>query len=57
LFGLSAGVPNLVVVDTQGRLRFSATGPLNGEQLGQLESAIEGLRREAVSASKAAPMR
>jgi hypothetical protein len=56
-FGLAAGVPNLVVVDTQGRLRCSATGPLNGEQFQQLEAAIEGLRREAVSASKAAPMR
>lgn len=57
LFGLAAGVPNLVVVDTQGRLRCSATGQLNSEQLLQLEAAIEGLRREAVSASKAAPMR
>jgi len=57
LFGLTPGVPNLVVVDTQGRLRFSATGPLSNEQLQQLETAIEDLRREAVSASKAAPMR
>jgi hypothetical protein len=49
LFGLAAGVPNVVVVDTQGRLRYTTSGQLTAEQLAQLEAAVEGLRREAVS--------
>jgi hypothetical protein len=57
LFGLAAGVPNVVVVDTKGRLRYSASGLLTGEQLGQLEAAIEGLRREAVAGPPPAPKR
>jgi hypothetical protein len=48
LFGLSPGVPNLVLVDAQGRVRCTAVGNLTAEQLGQVTTMIEDLRREAV---------
>jgi hypothetical protein len=48
LFGLKPGVSNVAVVDCQGRLRYTATGPLSTEQQKQLASAIEGLRLEEV---------
>jgi hypothetical protein len=49
LFGLKPGVPNVAVVDCQGRLRYTATGPLTRDQQQQLAMAIEGLRLEAVA--------
>jgi hypothetical protein len=51
-FGLKAGVPNLVILDTQGRLRYSGAGPFGREQIEQLAAAIDGCRREAVTAEK-----
>jgi hypothetical protein len=47
-FGFTPGVPNVAVLDTFGRLRCVATGPLGPEQFAQLTAVIEGLRREAV---------
>jgi hypothetical protein len=49
LFGLSAGEPNLAVIDAAGRLRHAATGALLPDQRNQLLAAIETLRREAVT--------
>jgi hypothetical protein len=46
--GFTPGVSNVAVLDTCGRLRCVATGPLTAEQIGQLATVIEGLRREAV---------
>ena len=48
LFGLKPGVSNVAIVDCQGRLRYTATGPLTPNQQTQLATAIEGLRREGV---------
>ncbi len=48
LFGLAAGVPNVVIVDCRGRVRATAVGNLTPEQTGQLATLIENLRREAV---------
>jgi hypothetical protein len=46
-FGLAAGVPNLVVLDAAGRLRYRAAGPLTGQQFDQVVAFLQGLRREA----------
>jgi hypothetical protein len=55
LFGLAVGVPNVAVVDAQGRLRYTASGQLGPEQVRQLTTAIEGLRREAIAKPGAVP--
>lgn len=47
-FGLQPRVPNLVVLDRSGRLRYGAKGVLNEAQLQQLAELIENLRREPV---------
>jgi hypothetical protein len=47
-FGLAAGVPNLVVLDAAGQLRYRAAGPLTAEQFDRLLAFLQGLRREAV---------
>jgi hypothetical protein len=46
-FGLAPGVPNVLVIDTQGRLRYTLSGALDQPTFDQLTAAIEGLRREA----------
>ncbi len=46
--GFTPGVPNVAVLDTAGRLRCLAAGPLPPEQLAQVTTLIEILRREAV---------
>jgi len=51
-FGLKAGVPNLVILDTQGRLRYSGSGPFSREQIEKLVEAIDACRREAVNVEK-----
>jgi hypothetical protein len=51
-FGLKAGVPNLVLLDTLGRLRYAGSGPFGREQIEQLAEAIEACRREAVAVEK-----
>jgi hypothetical protein len=48
-FGFQAGVPNLAVLDTTGRLRLIQTGQPTKEQLGRLLNYMEGLRREATT--------
>ena len=48
-FGLSAGVPNLVVLDAAGRVRYRAAGAPAGEQFDRLVNFLESLRREAVA--------
>ena len=49
LFGVKPGVSNVAVIDCQGRLRYTATGPLPSDQQMQLARVIEGLRRECAS--------
>jgi hypothetical protein len=46
--GFSPGVPNLAVVDTTGRLRCLATGPLTPAQVARVTAVIESLRSETV---------
>jgi hypothetical protein len=46
--GFTAGVPNVAILDTAGRLRCLAAGPLAPDQVAHLTGLIEGLRREAV---------
>jgi hypothetical protein len=46
-FGLARGVPNVLVIDATGCLRYTAKGVLNADQVAHLAVAIEGLRREA----------
>jgi hypothetical protein len=47
-FGLAPGLPNAAVLDTAGRLRCIATGPLTPEEFSQVATLIEVLRLEAV---------
>jgi hypothetical protein len=51
-FGLAAGVPNLVVMDAAGRVRYRAAGPLTPEQFDRLAAFLQSLRREAVTISR-----
>ena len=50
-FAFKAGVPNVVVLDTQGRYRFAAAGVPTREGMEKLVQVIEGYRREAVAAT------
>ena len=47
-FSFKAGVPNVVVLDTQGRYRYAAAGVPTREGMEKLMQAIEGYRREGV---------
>ncbi len=47
-FPFTASVPNVVVLDTQGRYRYAAAGTPTAEGLKKLIDTIETLRREAV---------
>lgn len=47
-FKFKSAVPNLVVIDTFGNLRFSASGNLNQAEFTDLVNAIESIRLEAV---------
>ena len=46
--GFAPGVSNVAVLDTAGRLRCIATGPLTPDQVMQAANVIEGLRRETI---------
>jgi hypothetical protein len=46
-FGVSPGVPNVIVFDTVGQERFRIAGNLNEAQLSELADVIEKVRREA----------
>ncbi len=50
--GFNPGVSNVAVLDTAGRLRCVATGPLTAEQAAQVTAAIESLRREAMTSRR-----
>jgi hypothetical protein len=50
-FGLAAGVPNLVVLDAAGRVRYHAAGPLTAEQFERLLAFLQELRSEAVTSA------
>jgi hypothetical protein len=50
-FPFKAGVPNVVVLDTQGRYRYAAAGTPTRDGMEKLLQAIEGYRREAVTAA------
>jgi hypothetical protein len=47
-FPFKPGVPNVVVLDAQGRYRYAAAGTPTAEGTAKLLGAIEALRREAV---------
>jgi hypothetical protein len=49
-FPFKAGVPNVVVLDAEGRYRYSAAGAPTPEGTARLLAAIEALRKEAVQA-------
>lgn len=51
-FSLSPGVPNVVVLDVQGRYRHRVTGQLNNEKVQQLAGIIDGLRVEAAGSGR-----
>ena len=46
LFPFKPGVPNVAVLDAQGRYRFAAAGQPTPEGTARLLGVIEGLRRE-----------
>jgi hypothetical protein len=48
-FPMQAEVPNAVVLDVGGRLRYSAAGQPTAEGVGRLLGVIAGLRQEAVA--------
>jgi hypothetical protein len=45
-FGLAPGAPNVAIVDSQGRLRYTGNGTMNPEQLAQMIQEITALRYE-----------
>ena len=45
-------MPNVVVLDAQGRYRYAAAGVPTREGMEKLMQAIEGYRREAVLAAQ-----
>jgi hypothetical protein len=45
-FGQAEKVPNLVIVDRAGNVRYTASGPFEPEQVTQLTTILESLRRE-----------
>jgi hypothetical protein len=49
-FPFQAGVPNVVVLDAQGRYRYAAAGTPTPEGTARLLATIEALRKEAVGA-------
>ena len=49
-FPFTAGVPNVVVIDAAGHLRYSHSGQVGREQFAQMTATIESLRKEAVGA-------
>lgn len=51
-FGLTPGMPNGIIVDSLGRLRYTFSGPITPELVGQMIQAIAALRREAVLEEK-----
>ena len=48
-FGLKEGVPNLVVIDAQGRVRMKSSGELDAASYAKLLQAIDFLRNEALA--------
>jgi hypothetical protein len=50
MLGLTAGKPNVAVIDAWGRLRYQTAGELNAEQYGKLVQTIDALRAEAAAA-------
>jgi hypothetical protein len=48
-FPFQAGVPNVVVLDVWGRLRYAAAGQPTEEGVGRLIGVIAGLRQEVVA--------
>jgi hypothetical protein len=48
-FPFKPGVPNVVVLDTQGRYRYAAAGQPTPQGLERLLSVIEQLRREGIA--------
>ena len=54
-FGLKGGVPNVAILDTEGRLHAVHTGTFKGSQLEELATTIDSLR--IASAQQAATIR
>jgi hypothetical protein len=51
-FPFTAGVPNVVVLDTKGYYRYAAAGTPTADGMKRLLDTIEALRREAVTPAK-----
>ncbi|MFO0880060.1 MAG: hypothetical protein U0840_22160 [Gemmataceae bacterium] len=48
-FPFTAGVPNVIVLDTQGRYRYAAAGVPSADGMKRLLDTIEALRQEALA--------
>ena len=51
-FGLTPGVPNLAIIDGQGRVRYRSAGELDAKGYSRLLEAIDLLRKETVRANR-----
>lgn len=51
-FGVVEKVPNLVIVDRAGQVRFTGNGPFTPEQTQQLANIVETLRAEGIEAGR-----
>jgi hypothetical protein len=51
-FGLTPGVPNLALIDAQGRVRHRSAGELDAKGYSRLLEAIDFLRKEAVGTNR-----
>lgn len=47
-FAFQPGVPNLLIIDTRGQARYSASGKVTPELATQISRAIQSLREEAL---------
>ena len=55
-FGIVAGVPNVAIIDTAGRLRAVENGRFDDARIEQLAAAIDQLRRQSLSAPRTAAL-
>jgi len=53
-FGLVPGVPNVAVIDTEGRLYAVENGQFDDRRIEELAARIDGLRRQSLAGPRAA---
>jgi hypothetical protein len=51
-FGLTPGMPNLALIDAQGRVRYRSAGELDAKSFARVVEAIDILRKEAVGPNR-----